>query len=382
MVQQWSDFAALGSEWDALLAASGSGSAFLAWDWIESWRSVHGGATTPCVIVCRDQDGALSGIAPLVRLRRSMASRVVRIIRFMGDVGEDSNNLDIITRAGQEEVVADRVLSTLDSSRSAWDVLELRHIPVESSVLRHLLEGVAQRGWVAHRRDKPHLVLLLPDTWGEFLARLSTNTRWRLRRNATLLAGMGPLVTRVCEQRSDFPGYLDTLFALHEKRWALRGQKQSAEDRARRRLYEQLAPRLLGSNQLDVTMLEVGGRPVAAQLGLRYGDTYYAHQSAFDPAYARYSPSVALAGDIIRRLIADGVRRYDFLHGEEPYKLRWLPRSTAYAHITIVRRGSAGERYLRAARAADAMRARVRTRFPDLWNRLRDVRDSLRGSRP
>ena len=382
IVQRWSDFATLGSEWDGLLAASGSGSAFLAWDWIESWRSVHGGVTTPCVIVCRDDDGALSGIAPLIRLRTSLASRVVRILRFMGDVGEDSNNLDFIVRAGREAQVTDLVLSTLESSAIAWDVLELRRIPVESPVLEHLVSGVARRGWVAHRHDDTHLVIDLPHTWSEFLARLSTNTRWRLRRNATLLAELGPLVTRTCAHRDDLAEYLDTLFRLYATRWALRGQRDGAGDRMRRRFYDQLAPRLLDDGRLDLAVLESDGHVVAAQLGLRYGDAHYALQSAFDPAYARFSPSVVLASDIVRRLISNGVRTYDYLHGEEQYKLRWLPRRSTYEHITIVRPGSVGERYLRAARTAGAMVARVRTRFPRTWNRLRDVRDHVNGLRP
>ena len=375
IVQTWPEFSALEAVWDSLLGSSGAGSAFLTWDWIEAWRTVHGGAAAPFALVCTDQRGDISGIAPLVVLHRSMVSKFVRVMRLVGDIGGDSNNLDIIARAGDEDAVIESVLSTLGSCTTAWDILELRHMPVESPVLQPLREGILKRGWIIREHRVPHLVIELPSSWPDFLARLSVKARWRIGR-------AGALAGRVCARREELAYFMDALFTLHAKRWTLLGQSGSFQDRARRRFYEQLAPRLLDRNLLEFDVLELDGTAVAAQFGFCYGDTYYGLSAGFDPTAARYSPGVVLTSQIIRRLIARGVRHYDCLHGDEPYKLRWAPRVSTYVHLTIVRPRSLGARYVALADAGGRYRARIRARFPTVWQYLKRARGRLPGSLP
>ena len=376
-VQTWREFAALGDEWDTLLAESAVGCTFLTWDWVSSWAAVYSGDVEPFVHVCRDERGALTGIVPLAR-RTTLASKLVRIVRFVGDFGDNSDNLDLIARSGCEADVVTSVLSALESSPNMWDVLDLRYIPAESPALPHLLEGVRQRGWVVTETRVPHAVLDLPSTWEGFLERLSSHARQRLSHKATLLAAEGALAYRLCETAGDIATYLDALFALQAQRWALRGQRPGPAEQAQRQFLDRLTPRLLVRHQLELDMLELDGRPIAAQLGVHYGDTYHALHSGFDPPFARFSPSVALAGQIVRRLLARGIRHYDYLHGDEPYKLRWLPRVTTNARLVIVRPGSLGARYVSLAGAAAVWRARVRDRCPLAGARLRSARNHLR----
>ena len=378
-VQTWTEFATLADGWDALLAESTVGCTFLTWDWVSSWAAVYGRDAEPFVHLCRDERGAVIGIVPLIRLRTTLASNFVRIVRFVGDIGDNSDNLDLIARSGREADTVSSVLSALESSPKMWDVLDLRRISAESPALPHLLEGVRQRGWIVTEISEPHLVLDLPSTWEAFLKRLSSNTRWRLSRNASLLAAEGALAYRVCETSGDIATYLDALFALQAQRWALRGQRPGRDEQVRRLFYDRLTPRLLYHHRLEFDMLELDGRPIAAQLGVHYGDTYYALHTGFDPSFARFSPSVALAGEIVRRLTARGIRHYDYLHGDEPYKLRWLPRKTTFARLVIVRPGSLGARYVSLADVAAVWRARVRDRFPSVWARLRSARNHFRG---
>ena len=376
-VQTWTEFATLGDEWDALLAESAVGCTFLTWDWVDSWAAAYGGDAEPFVHVCRDEGGVLMGIVPLIRLRTTLASKLVRIVRFVGDIGDNSDNLDLIARSGREADTVSSVLSALESSPNMWDVLDLRRISAESPALPHLLEGVRQRGWIVTETRVPHAVLDLPSTWEVFLERFTSHTRRRLSRSIRLLAAEGAAY-RVCETAGDITTYLDALFALQAQRWALRGQRPGPAEQAQRQFLDRLTPRLLARHRLELDMLELDGRPIAAQLGVHYGDTYQNLHTGFDPSFARFSPSVALAGQVVRRLLARGIRHYDYLHGDEPYKLRWLPRETTNARLVIVRPGSLGARYVSLAGAAAVWRARVRDRFPLAWARLRSARNHLR----
>ncbi len=73
---------------------------------------------------------------------------------------------------------------------------------------------------------------------------------------------------------------------------------------------------------LEFWLLELDGKAVAAQFRFRYRDTFFALQEGFDPAYSTDSVGHALRGYVIRQLIAEGVRRYDFLAGQDPSKDR------------------------------------------------------------
>ena len=80
-------------------------------------------------------------------------------------------------------------------------------------------------------------------------------------------------------------------------------------------------------------MLELQGKVVAAQFGLRHGETVFSLQEGFDPDYAADSVGYVLRSQVLKRLIADGVRRYDFLGGTDESKMRWGAELRTYNNI-------------------------------------------------
>lgn len=80
--------------------------------------------------------------------------------------------------------------------------------------------------------------------------------------------------------------------------------------------------------QARIHLLEAAGRAVAAAFGFLDADGYYLYNSAYDPGDGEASPGVVLVAELISRMIAAGVTRFDFLKGEETYKhhLGALPR--------------------------------------------------------
>ncbi|MBS1195573.1 MAG: family N-acetyltransferase, partial [Actinobacteria bacterium] len=64
------------------------------------------------------------------------------------------------------------------------------------------------------------------------------------------------------------------------------------------------------------------GAPVAAALGFQDEEAYYLYNSAYDPAAAGASPGVVLVDLLVERAAEDALGRFDFLKGDEAYKLR------------------------------------------------------------
>lgn len=71
---------------------------------------------------------------------------------------------------------------------------------------------------------------------------------------------------------------------------------------------------------LRLAVLEVGGRQIAAEVGLLSGDTYHFWFPIYDRDFARFSPGALLSYETLSRLAEEGVGFADFGPGAESYK--------------------------------------------------------------
>jgi hypothetical protein len=83
--------------------------------------------------------------------------------------------------------------------------------------------------------------------------------------------------------------------------------------------------RLVGDPEAGafVAELHVGEQPVAYELGFRMDDKLWSYDGAYDSAWAEGSPGMLLTAAIIEDGCASGLREYDFMRGDEAYKLLW-----------------------------------------------------------
>jgi len=66
--------------------------------------------------------------------------------------------------------------------------------------------------------------------------------------------------------------------------------------------------------------LEIDKKKTAGLLTFRFKDKILLYNSGFDPAYARYSTGLLATAYLIKESIRQGIKRFDFLRGNERYK--------------------------------------------------------------
>ena len=86
----------------------------------------------------------------------------------------------------------------------------------------------------------------------------------------------------------------------------------------------------------------IGDMPVAFGLGYRSGDTYYGHHVGYDPDISKLQPGIYLHTETMADLLADGIRRFDFLPGDSLYKQRMSNKSREERHFYLIPRGWPG----------------------------------------
>ena len=157
----------------------------------------------------------------------------------------------------------------------------------------------------------------LPRSYDELLASLSASLRQDVRRGAK-----NPSL----EFRwLDGPEFMPIFFELHRQRWASKRLPGAFVLRGRQRFHEAFGMAGTGNNLHRFGVLYCDAEPIGAIYGLASGNRAFFYQSGFDPERSKLSPGTVMIGEFMRRSIDEGATTFDFLRGEERYKMRWAP---------------------------------------------------------
>ena len=94
-------------------------------------------------------------------------------------------------------------------------------------------------------------------------------------------------------------------------------------------------PALAARNGVRLWLLHAGADAIASFICLEWDDTVGLYNSGFDPARAALSPGLVLLSHVVRDAIARRRARFDFLRGEERYKLEFEPALEDVYRVTI-----------------------------------------------
>jgi CelD/BcsL family acetyltransferase involved in cellulose biosynthesis len=291
---------------------------------------------------------------------------------LMGDGSHDSDNLDLPVRPAWEAEFSQTVFEWMEQQSSAWDVCQLRTLPAHSPVGNRLLNLLKARGWKTFVSSRPQSVVELPNTWEAYLKRLSSKERGKIGLRARRLEKKYHIEIRKCTEESELDVALKALFELHGKHWQLRGLPGTLHAPERRRFYRELAGLLLACQRLEMWLLEADGKIVATQFGLRYGNTVFSLQEGFDPEYSADSVGYVLRSQVLKNLIAAGIRKYDFLGGADDSKLRWGAEVRNYLNLEFARPWTRGSVHLQLKYKTSETKAWLREYLPAAaWQTLK-----------
>lgn len=355
----------LRGEWEALLEAFPYSTTFSTWEWLAPWWRAFARNDKLLVLALRNSSSSLIGLAPFGLTAQRVAGAKLRSLRLMGDGSHDSDNLDMPVRTGCEAEFSRTLFDWLQQHAREWDICQMRTLPAHSPVGNQLLNDLTAHGWKAFTSTRPQSVVELPESWEAYLNELSSKERGKIGLRTRRLEKKYKVQIRKCVAEAELNSALEALFDLHGKHWRLRGLPGSFQLPARRQFYRELAPLLLSRQRLEFWLLEIDGRIVAAQFGFRHGDTVFSLQEGFDPEYSSDSVGYVLRGQVLKKLIGRGIRKYDFLGGTDESKVRWGAQVKSYLNIEFARPRSKGSLRLSLKYTGAGMKAWLRANLPD-----------------
>ncbi|HND55932.1 MAG TPA: GNAT family N-acetyltransferase, partial [Pirellulaceae bacterium] len=348
---------------------------FRRWEWLRAWWDVYGLAPTTVVPACPralfllgafDTTGRLRGLAPLLAETSVWSGRTLMLLGS-GDVCSDY--LTLLTARGDEDEVAramaDWLASAHDEPEQRWDQLLWSGVAVSDRVIPGLSNQLAELGHRVWRRPSPSCWrIVLPDTWSDYLARLSRSHASQIRRLERRWFETGRAVLRTAETTEQRDEFFATLVDLHQRRRLQLGQPgcfaDSRFDAFVRRAIEALWP----SRAVRLCQLDVDGEPVAAELLLVGHDVLYAYQSGIAPERLESQPGRLLHVALLRQAIAERRRAFDFLRGDEPYKAHWRAEPLTQLELRVASRRGAAPLRQDLLRAATNVKAAMKGILP------------------
>ncbi len=322
-------FDRLREEWQGLHARTVPRNVFSSFVWSRTWWRYFGTGRRPFLVVVRDRDRLLA-LAPLELSRLHLGPFSVRALQIIGTAGVPSRGMGLADRAdflvepGRSDALDQLVRSIVEEQ--AWDVLLLRGVPESSPTLRALESKLrTERVFLRRRRRSNSFVLALPATWDAFVASKSAKWRktYRAQTNRAERAGRVDYARHFPCSPQDLERSWEQLLAINLDSWkAGRGTGLLQLD-ALRAFFREVTAAAAEEGLLDLTLARLDGEPFAYELYLSTPETAGAYDGAYRRKMAHLSPGILITGFLIRDSIERGMKSFDFMRGDEPYKQRW-----------------------------------------------------------
>lgn len=331
-------------QWDALLAESPSATVFQSSSWLLTFAKIRRRKVRTIAV---HEGNDLVGLYPLELSRQPWLN-----VRPLG-VGP-SDYLGPLLRDDATSV-ATTLYEAIQSLSP--DVIDLHQI-------RETNPMVGSGSWDTRADQAQCLVLELPATWDEYVRTLNKSLRYEVRRPAK-----EPYLTQgarieVAESSDAMVAGFQRFLVLHQRRWRKRGLPGAFALPHLRRLHEQWLPQAARENRAFLLTLWLNSEPLGVIYCMRTNRRTYFYQSGFDPNYNQYSPGTVLVSTAIRTAIERGDTEFDFLRGDEPYKMRWQPQHRlANLRLMSARRNPAGAVGSWAKGVGSKVEHRIRTRL-------------------
>ncbi len=305
------------------------------------------GSVDLSVWLCRCGE-EIVGYAPLIvapsRLRPSIGERAItswRVLRhtlvgcplFKTAVRDREGPLTMGFLEAISRSMPDRGVIFLLGGRADSTLFELL---VEHR--RSLAFSIAGYGPAYQRR-----LIDLPSSFDDYVASLGKKTRRNLRSYERKLKQAAEKEIRIVSytQREEVAPFLDAAIPLSQKTYQWTDIGIGLHDRTG------LARQLRVAAErgwMHCYILFHGDAPIAFQVGYRYGDCYFAHDTGYDPSWAAYWPGNYMDMAIVRDQIEQhpDIRWVDFLYGDTFNKQRFSNVSRLERNFYLLPRTARG----------------------------------------
>lgn len=299
------EIGSLAGEWDEL-ADRVEAEPWLRPGWFEAWWTAFGAGRLRILTLRRGE--RLVGVFPL-RTR-------------LGGVGSLSNwhtpEFGPLADPGEE--------LTLASGLAGWKSPRISLAFVDAggkgtTACRAAVDAAGYRLLTRALERSPYVDLRRP--WAEYEAERGRKLRSELRRRRRRLDASGRFSFEVYDGRELLDQLLDEGFRVEAASWKGSRGSAIASQAATLQFYRTIARWAAARGWLRLGFLRLDSRAFAFDFCVEANSVHYLLKTGYDPAYREFGPGVMLRYHMLSHAFSEGLRSYEFLGADEPWKLEW-----------------------------------------------------------
>lgn len=304
-------------EWSSFTRSVEGLSPFQLPEWLLTWWPRFGSGELH-VFVFR-QTAALAGIIPCF-LHEWHGLRQLTLIG-----SGISDYLEPAIASEHCSAILNRLETHLYSHRN-WDVCNWQDLSFDTP-LRRLSSNVVE--------DTSCYVVPLTGSFEEYWKRRSKSLRQNVRRDRQKAESRAQFEFEVSAKPDPEP--ITALIRLHGARWRAHGQPGTIEANCSAEFLKDVAVEFARRDMLRIFSLRFEKRIAAVIFGFCYAGTLFNYLTAFDPAHEALGIGRTLLYESLRYSFEHRYQAWDFLRGDEPYKLWWGAQLVPKCRVIVTR---------------------------------------------
>jgi CelD/BcsL family acetyltransferase involved in cellulose biosynthesis len=315
----------LKENWNRLLEADADANAHLTYEWLKTWWEHFGKSHELFILVIKDNDKVI-GIAPLmITIQNVLPYIAIKRIEFIGTGITDYHNFIISHRHVE---VLETIFNFLKDQD--WHIIKLRQLPSVSKnygyFQSYLMEKYYHQWQMSLKPTVTCPYIAIEGNSENFFNSLGKNLRYDLKRKIRKLQEVGDVRFECYSgKENNLSQLFDDIFSIHSRSWKDKDQRCafSLEQEVNRKFFQQITTVLGAKDWLRFFALFLNNKLIAYICCFTYRNTIYHWNTSFDPDYFRYSVGKILHYYAIENAIGNGFKEFDFMRGEEEYKMKW-----------------------------------------------------------
>lgn len=331
-----SAFQTIACEWDTLVSETG-GCFFLRHEFLRIWLDNFAASRNTRVLLGRDRRGRLVAAMPLVEGKSTLCGLPVRELRSASNA--HSCRFDLLAR---DPIEAGRAFFGHLVAKSGWDLLCLRDVPDGGAAAALLSAALDTRWAIGTWQSLRSPYLALPTEAGALEAGLSRKFLANLRRRWRRLEEQGEVTAETVRGGPRLEEVLMEGLELEAQGWKGRNKTAILQDRATWGFYVELARAAARAGTLALSFLRLSGKPVAFHFAIEAEGRRLLLKPAYDERLAECSPGQLLTRWALEECVRNGLREFDFLGPDMPWKRDWTSTTRPHRWLYALRPGLRG----------------------------------------
>jgi CelD/BcsL family acetyltransferase involved in cellulose biosynthesis len=214
-----------------------------------------------------------------------------------------------------------------------WDLLELENVPGTAVIAEMIYNNPVSRCISVNHHDSKFLAC--GPSYEASVAGISSKFRKNNQRKRRNLEKLGRVTTAYYSTPDVLADAFEQFLDVEAANWKGRQGTALRSDTLQCRFYRSLIDEYAATGRCVIHTLNLDDKPVAAQLALISGDTFYLLKIGYDAQYHAMGPGGLLLDETIKRFSGDAqIKRISFITGAK-WNDDWAPQVDKVYHHSI-----------------------------------------------